>query len=132
MPKTDLDQRCINALRVLSMDGVQKAKSGHPGMPMGMADVAYVLWARHLKRPSYSQLMRRLKTPAIQAHVQDLNQDLLRRLPTSTDKAVDGKPMVVSDYSKDPDAKVGEQPAATRPIPPDTRDGAARWHLHRW
>lgn len=49
MPKTDLDQRCINALRVLSMDGVQKAKSGHPGMPMGMADVAYVLWARHLK-----------------------------------------------------------------------------------
>jgi hypothetical protein len=65
------------------------------------------LWARHLKRPSYSQLMRRLKTPAIQAHIQDLNQDLLRRLPTSTDKAVDGKPMVVSDYSKDPDAKVG-------------------------
>jgi hypothetical protein len=31
------------------------------------------LWARHLKRPSYSQLMRRLKTPAIQAHIQDLN-----------------------------------------------------------
>ena len=49
MPKTDLDQYCINALRVLAMDGVQKAKSGHPGMPMGMADVAYVLWTRHLK-----------------------------------------------------------------------------------
>ncbi|MBN1248246.1 MAG: transketolase [Anaerolineae bacterium] len=49
MPKTDLDQRCINALRVLAMDGVQKANSGHPGMPMGMADVAYTLWSRHLK-----------------------------------------------------------------------------------
>jgi transketolase len=49
MPKTNLDQNCINALRVLAMDGVQKAKSGHPGMPMGMADVAYVLWARHMK-----------------------------------------------------------------------------------
>jgi transketolase len=49
MPKSELDQLCINALRVLVMDGVQKAKSGHPGMPMGMADVAYVLWTRYLK-----------------------------------------------------------------------------------
>jgi len=65
------------------------------------------LWARRLRCPSYSQLMRRLKTPAIQAHIHDLHRDLLSRLPTSTDKAVDGKPIVVSDYSKDPDAKVG-------------------------
>ena len=49
MPKTALDQRCINALRVLAMDAVQQAKSGHPGMPMGMADVAYTLWMRHLR-----------------------------------------------------------------------------------
>ncbi|MCW2475090.1 hypothetical protein, partial [Candidatus Symbiopectobacterium sp. NZEC151] len=33
-----------NAIRALSMDGVQKAKSGHPGAPMGMADIAEVLW----------------------------------------------------------------------------------------
>jgi len=49
MPKSELDQLCINTLRTLVMDSVQKAKSGHPGMPMGMADVAYVLWTRHLK-----------------------------------------------------------------------------------
>ncbi|WP_152903324.1 hypothetical protein, partial [Raoultella ornithinolytica] len=35
---------CANALRALSMDAVQKAKSGHPGAPMGMADIAEVLW----------------------------------------------------------------------------------------
>jgi transketolase len=49
MSKTNLDQRCINALRVLAMDAVQKANSGHPGMPMGMANAAYVLWTRHLR-----------------------------------------------------------------------------------
>jgi transketolase len=38
-----------NAIRVLSMDAVQKAKSGHPGAPMGMADIAEVLWRKHLK-----------------------------------------------------------------------------------
>ena len=38
-----------NSIRALAMDGVEKAKSGHPGMPMGMADVATVLFARHLK-----------------------------------------------------------------------------------
>ncbi|MBM4159970.1 MAG: transketolase [Ignavibacteria bacterium] len=44
-----LDQLCINTLRTLAMDAVQKAKSGHPGMPMGAAPMAYVLWTRHLK-----------------------------------------------------------------------------------
>ena len=38
-----------NAIRALAMDGVQKAKSGHPGMPMGMADIAIALWTRHLR-----------------------------------------------------------------------------------
>ncbi len=39
----------INALRFLSVDAVQKANSGHPGMPMGMAEIATALWSRHLK-----------------------------------------------------------------------------------
>ena len=42
-------QQLANAIRALSMDAVQKAKSGHPGAPMGMADIAEVLWRDHLK-----------------------------------------------------------------------------------
>ncbi len=49
MKPATCDQLCINTIRTLAMDGVQKARSGHPGMPMGMADVAYVLWTRFLK-----------------------------------------------------------------------------------
>jgi len=44
-----LEQRCVHTIRTLSIDGVQKANSGHPGMPMGMADVAFVLWTEFLK-----------------------------------------------------------------------------------
>src|SRR3974377_967328 len=44
-----LDQLCINTIRMLAVDAVQKAKSGHPGMPMGAAVMAYVLWTRFLK-----------------------------------------------------------------------------------
>ena len=40
---------CANAIRVLAMDAVQAANSGHPGMPMGMADIAEALWRHHLK-----------------------------------------------------------------------------------
>src|SRR6202167_1675018 len=38
-----------NAIRALAMDAVQKANSGHPGMPMGMAEIAVALWKRHLR-----------------------------------------------------------------------------------
>jgi len=44
-----LEELCINAIRVLSMDAVQKADSGHPGTPMALAPLAYVLWTRHLR-----------------------------------------------------------------------------------
>ena len=42
-------QNLANAIRALSMDAVQRAGCGHPGMPMGMADIAQVLWSKHLK-----------------------------------------------------------------------------------
>ena len=44
-----LDQQCINTIRFLSVDAVQKANSGHPGMPLGAAPMAYALWTRQLK-----------------------------------------------------------------------------------
>ncbi len=44
-----LDQLCINTIRTLAMDAVQKANSGHPGAPMGLAPLCYVLWTRHLR-----------------------------------------------------------------------------------
>jgi transketolase len=45
----ELDQLCINTIRTLAMDGVQKANSGHPGAPMGLAPVGYLLWDKFLK-----------------------------------------------------------------------------------
>ncbi len=47
-PMTTTQQDITNAIRALAMDAVQKANSGHPGMPMGMAEIAEVLWRRHL------------------------------------------------------------------------------------
>jgi len=44
-----LQEQAINTLRFLSADGVQKANSGHPGLPMGTAAIAYTIWTRHLK-----------------------------------------------------------------------------------
>lgn len=46
---SELDERCVNTIRFLAADAIQKANSGHPGLPLGAAPMAYVLWARHLK-----------------------------------------------------------------------------------
>jgi len=48
-PTPDLDRLCINTIRTLSLDAVQKAESGHPGLPLGAAPMAYVLWTRFLR-----------------------------------------------------------------------------------
>ncbi len=48
LPQGDIDEIAINTIRTLSMDAVQKAKSGHPGTPMGMAPVGYTLWQHAL------------------------------------------------------------------------------------
>ena len=45
----DLDELCINTIRTLAMDAVQKANSGHPGTPMALAPVAYALWQQFLR-----------------------------------------------------------------------------------
>lgn len=56
--RTDLDTLCVNTIRTLSIDAIEKAASGHPGAPMSMAPAAYVLWKNHLrhspKNPEWS------------------------------------------------------------------------------
>ena len=47
--KQNIDTLCINTIRTLSLDAVQKANSGHPGLPLGMAPAAYVLWTKFLR-----------------------------------------------------------------------------------
>ena len=49
MTNPELQNKAINTLRFLSADGVQKANSGHPGLPMGAASMAYTIWTRHLR-----------------------------------------------------------------------------------
>ena len=49
MANQSINKLCADTIRTLCMDAVQKANSGHPGMPMGMADVAYILWTKYLK-----------------------------------------------------------------------------------
>lgn len=54
------DQLAVNTIRTLSIDGVQKANSGHPGLPMGAAPMAYTLWTQHLKvNPKHSKWVDR-------------------------------------------------------------------------
>jgi transketolase len=48
-PGTDIDTLCVNTIRTLSIDAIQKANSGHPGAVMGMAPAAYTLWQRFLR-----------------------------------------------------------------------------------
>ncbi|HOV70407.1 MAG TPA: transketolase, partial [Clostridia bacterium] len=54
---TNIDQLAINAIRIISAEAVQKANSGHPGLPMGAAPMTYTLWAKHMvhnpKDPSF-------------------------------------------------------------------------------
>jgi len=47
--QSEIDNLCINTIRTLAMDAIEKAKSGHPGAPMGLAPAVYVLWAKFLK-----------------------------------------------------------------------------------
>src|SRR5262245_36387197 len=53
---TSLEQLAINTIRFLALDAVEKANSGHPGMPMGMADAAFILWTRFLRYQPHDPL----------------------------------------------------------------------------
>ena len=52
---SNIDTMSVNAIRVLAADAVQKAKSGHPGLPLGSAAMAYELWAKHMNTNQRNQ-----------------------------------------------------------------------------
>ncbi len=73
-----IDELCINTIRILSMDAVQKASSGHPGAPMGMAAMAYTLWDRFLKHnPHNPQWINRDRFILSPGHASTLLYSLL-------------------------------------------------------
>ena len=45
--KNELEKQCIDTIRFLAADAIEKAKSGHPGMPLGAAAAAFTLWTKH-------------------------------------------------------------------------------------
>lgn len=49
-PEPDIDRQCVNTIRFLAIDAIQKAQSGHPGLPLGAASMAYVLWTEFLRQ----------------------------------------------------------------------------------
>ena len=96
-----------NAIRALAMDAVQAAKSGHPGMPMGMAEIAVALWNRHLRHnpanPHWpeSRPLRAVQRPRLDAAVRAAASDRLRpadrrdsRISASSHSKTPGHPEV--------------------------------------
>jgi hypothetical protein len=84
----------------------------HHAPPWACDRRSWPIWcqARLLHLPSVSQFNRRVKTPALEKLIDQLNQELRDRLPRSRDKAGDGKPLVVGGFSHDPDAHAGKIP----------------------
>ena len=75
---SNIDSKCVNAIRVLSVDAIQKANSGHPGMPLGAAPLAYELWAHHIKHnPKNSQWANRDRFVLSSGHASAMLYSLL-------------------------------------------------------
>jgi transketolase len=89
---TDRDQLCINTLRFLSIDMVEKARSGHPGAPMGMAAMAYALWQLHLMHnPNQPRWINRDRFVLSAGHASALLYSLLH---------VYGYPIMIEDLTR--------------------------------
>jgi len=74
----NIEMKCVNAIRVLSADAVQKAKSGHPGMPLGAAPIAYNLWAHHMNHnPKNPQWVNRDRFILSSGHASTMLYSLL-------------------------------------------------------
>lgn len=105
-----------NAIRALSMDAVQKANSGHPGAPMGMADIAEVLWRDHLKHsPTNPQWADRDRFVLSNGHGSMLIYSLLHL--TGYDLSIDDLKNFRQLHSKTRAIRSSATPPASRPPP---------------
>ncbi len=104
MTEPDLDQLGVNTIRGLCMDAVQKANSGHPGTPMGIAPVAYTLWQRYLRfDPADPIWPNRDRFVLSEGHASALLWSLLHLAQVQavdTDYEVTGRPAVTMDDLK--------------------------------
>jgi transketolase len=104
MTDPDLDQLCVNTIRGLCMDAVQKANSGHPGTPMGIAPVAYTLWQRYLRfDPAEPIWPNRDRFVLSEGHASALLWSLLHLTQVQavdTEYEVTGRPAVTMDDLK--------------------------------
>ena len=92
-----IDQLCINTIRTLSMDAVQKADSGHPGAPMALAPVAYTLWRNFLRYdPDQPLWPNRDRFVLSNGHASMLLYSLLHLAGVKDDKRKEGGPLAVS------------------------------------
>lgn len=108
-----------NAIRALSMDAVQKANSGHPGAPMGMADIAEVLWRDYLKHnPSNPSFADRDRFVLSNGHGSMLIYSLLHL--TGYDLSIDDLKQFRQLHSRTPGHPNSVTPRALKPPP-------ARW-----
>ena len=82
----------------------------HLSMRAAMQRRHWPLWMRHRPSPSYSQFKRRVATDAVQQLIQRVGDHFAACCPRTGDKAVDGKPLTVGGFSKDPDATRGHVP----------------------
>lgn len=105
-----------NAIRALSMDAVQKANSGHPGAPMGMADIAEVLWRDYLKHnPSNPNFVDRDRFVLSNGHGSMLIYSLLHL--TGYDLSIDDLKAFRQLHSRTPGHLNTATPRASRPPP---------------
>ena len=104
MTEPDLDQLAVNTIRGLCMDAVQRANSGHPGTPMGMAPVVYTLWQRYLRfDPADPIWPNRDRFVLSEGHASTLLWSLLHLTQTQAvdpDYEITGRPAVTMDDLK--------------------------------
>ncbi len=109
-PASLVPRRCLYSDAVVALIHFFAALTNH-SLRWAHDKANWPLWARRLRFPSYSRLCRRVKSPSVRQLVESMACRARDELPDSSEKALDGKPLAVGGYTKDPDARRGKVPA---------------------